>query len=357
MPAVLNAADYDELDTPCVVIDEAVALRNIAAHQSHCDAAGIAARPHIKTHKLVHFARAQVAAGAVGITAQKIGEAEVMAAAGLDDILITFNIVGDQKLRRLRALAATLRRLAVTVDSAATVAGLGRAFAEAERPLDVLVECDTGAGRCGVGSPQAATDLARIIAGTEGLRFQGLMTFPAPGGALPARSFMAEALEQLRAAGIACPVVSTGGSPDMWQDADPLFTEYRAGTYIYNDKSLVTRGNCGWDDCAAGVLATVVSTPAPGRAVIDAGSKTLTSDLFGMTGHGHVLGSADTRIVALSEEHGVMHHGVGDRYHVGQRLMVIPNHVCPVINLFDAVWLKGTDGLRLMPVDARGKVA
>lgn len=356
---MLTVEKIGDLDTPCIVIDEAIALANIRRLQDHCDAAGLALRPHIKTHKMVAFARAQMEAGAVGINCQKIGEAEVMADGGLDDILITFNILGSEKLERLRKLAQRLGRLSVTADSAVTVAGLSAAFADAERPLDVLVECDTGAGRCGVQNPQAAFELAGIIASSPGLRFGGLMTYPAVGGAEAAAAFMRQAVEKFAAAGLECPVVTTGGSPDMASAASlGIFTEYRAGTYIYNDRSLVERGACGWQDCALGVLATVVSVPAPGRAVIDAGSKSLTSDLLGLQGFGHVAGSTDTAIVSLSEEHGVLHHGPADRYRVGQRVLVIPNHVCVVTNLFDQAWLLGSGGeLSRVAVDARGTVS
>lgn len=356
---MLSADTFGDLDTPCIVIDEAIALNNIRALQAHCDAAGLALRPHIKTHKMIAFARAQIEAGAAGINCQKIGEAEVMADGDLDDILITFNILGAEKLDRLRRLAGRVKRLSVTADSTVTVAGLSAAFADAERPLDVLVECDTGAGRCGVQTPQAACDLAGIIASSPGLRFGGLMTYPAVGGAQDAALFMTEAVGKLAVAGLDCPVVTTGGSPDM-ASAAPLgvFTEYRAGTYIYNDRSLVARGACGWQDCALGVLATVVSLPAPGRAVIDAGSKSLTSDLLGLEGFGHVAGSTDTAIVSLSEEHGVLHHGAGDSYQIGQRILVIPNHVCVVSNLFDEAWLMKINGeLARVPVDARGTVS
>lgn len=356
---MLSADTFGDLDTPCIVIDETIALKNIRVLQAHCDAAGLALRPHIKTHKMVAFARAQIEAGAAGINCQKIGEAEVMADGGLDDILITFNIVGAGKLERLRRLAGRVKRLAVTADSAATVAGLSAAFVDAGQPLDVLVECDTGAGRCGVQTPRAACDLAAIIASSPGLSFGGLMTYPAVGGAQAAALFMTEAVGKLAAAGLDCPVVTTGGSPDM-AGAAPLgvFTEYRAGTYIYNDRSLVARGACGWQDCALGVLATVVSTPTPGRAVIDAGSKSLTSDLLGLEGFGHVAGSSDTAIVSLSEEHGVLHHGTADIYQIGQRILVIPNHVCVVSNLFDEAWLMKMNGeLVRVPVDARGTVS
>lgn len=353
MPATL-----DSIETPAFVVSEAVALRNIQAFQRHCDKVGLALRPHIKTHKLIRFARAQVKAGARGITCQKIGEAEVMADGGLDDILITYNILGPEKLARLRALADRLKHLAVVADNETVVAGLSGAFADAPRPLSVLVECDTGGKRCGVQSPAEALALARRIAAAPGLRLGGLMTYPSAGGAAAAAAFLTEARDLLTRAGLECPVVSSGGTPDMWS-AEPagVVTEYRAGTYIYNDRSLVQRGACTWDDCAGHVLATVVSTPTPDRAVIDAGSKALTSDLLGLTDHGHVLGHPEIRITGLSEEHGVLAVDPARPLKVGQRIRIVPNHVCVVSNLFDRIWIEAEDGrLEEVAVDARGRV-
>ena len=347
----------DAVETPALIIDEAVALRNVRAYQDHCDAAGIALRPHIKTHKSIRFAKAQLAAGAAGVTCQKIGEAEIMARGGVDDILITYNILGAAKLARLRALADQVRALAVTADNAPVVEGLSAAFADAPRPLDVLVECDAGAGRCGVQSPDAAAALAARIAAAPGLRFGGLMTYPAAGGAAAVAAFMRAAIDLLAAQGLACPVVSSGGSPDMWSAEGGVVTEYRIGTYIFNDRSLVLRGACDWADCAATVLATVVSTPTPERAVIDAGSKALTTDLFGLTGYGHVLGRPEIRVTGLSEEHGVLAMDPADPLRVGDRIRIVPNHICVTVNMFDQAWLETGDGaLAPLPIDARGAV-
>ncbi len=356
---MLLASKLSQLDTPAIIIDEGVAKRNILSYQNHCDKVGLALRPHIKTHKTQLFAKAQMDAGACGITCQKIGEAEIMADAGLDDILITFNILGRDKLSRLQKLHNQISKLSVTADNQRVVGGLADAFSITEKSLNVLVECDTGAGRCGVQSPQEACDLAKTIAAKTGLSFGGLMTYPSPGGADGAAAFMKEAIGLLKAAGLKCCVVSTGGSPDMWSaKTHDVFTEYRIGTYIYNDRSLVKRKACSWDDCALGVLTTVVSTPEPGRAIIDAGSKSLTSDLLGLEGYGHVVGSQDTDIVSLSEEHGILHFGAKDTYSVGDRIIVIPNHVCVVSNLFDYVWLVDENQqTRQQKIDARGLVS
>lgn len=348
-----------EIQTPAVLVDIGVAEKNIRRFQDYADSHGLKVRPHIKTHKLPVMAEMQLDAGAVGITCQKVSEAEAMVSgsARLRDVLITYNILGQEKLEALRALA---RRVAVSVvaDSRAVVDGLSAAFAGAEAPLNVLVECNTGADRCGVASPEEAAELAAHIAGAPGLAFGGLMTYPPVGGAPKVQAFMTAAKALIEENGIAVPVITSGGSPDMMQaHLAPVATEYRPGTYIYNDRSLVARGVCGWDDCALTVLATVVSVPAPNRAIIDAGSKVLTSDLLGLTGHGHVLGRDDIAIDQLSEEHGRLVSKGDIGLTVGQRLRIVPNHACVVTNMVDAVQaVRDGKFVATWPVAARGKV-
>ncbi|MFC6490427.1 D-TA family PLP-dependent enzyme [Nitratireductor sp. GCM10026969] len=348
----------DEIETPAVVIDRDRVEANLRKAQDHADAHGLALRPHIKTHKLPQFARRQVELGARGITCQKLGEAEVMAEAGLDDILLTYNILGEAKLERLRRLADTIT-LAATADSAYTVDGYATAFADAPRPFRVLVECDTGMGRCGVQSPEEAVALARRIEEAGGLAFGGLMTYPAAGRQKEAEKWLAAALEAFAAAGIQVPAVSSGGTPDMWHArGNRLVTEYRIGTYIYMDRSLVARGTCSLADCALSVLATVVSAPTAGRIVIDAGSKALSSDTLGLTGFGLVTEYPEAEITMLSEEHGVLDvSACACKPVIGERLSIIPNHACVVTNLFDHVHLISRDGaVERVPVAARGRV-
>lgn len=347
------------LDTPAVLVDLDIVRRNIARFQTYADQIGMAVRPHIKTHKLPQIALMQLAAGAVGITCQKISEAEAMVAADsrLNDVLITYNILGAEKLAHLRALAGRVR-LTVVADNAAVIDGLSAAFADAPEPLRVLVECNTGADRCGVGTPQDAATLARRIADAPGLQFQGLMTYPPANAAAAVQAFMAQAKALIEADGLVVTVVSSGGTPSMMQAGDaPVATEYRPGTYAYNDRSLVARGVCAWDDCALTVLATVVSVPGASRAIIDAGSKALTSDLLGLTGYGHVLGRPDIAIDQLSEEHGRLISAGPIGLAVGDKLRIVPNHACVVSNLFDAVHvLEGGEPAAIWPVVARGKV-
>lgn len=347
-----------EIDTPAVLVDLDVAEANIDRFQAYCGQHGLACRPHIKTHKLPVLARRQIAAGAIGITCQKISEAEAMIdGGGIDDVLLTYNVVGSAKLARLRALAGRVG-LSVVADSQAVIAGLSEAFAGAARPLRVLVECDTGAHRCGVATPEAARDLALIIDRAPGLVFGGLMTYPPVEGTAAVQSFMSEAKARCGRSGLQVPVVTSGGAPDMWHAHEaPVVTEYRSGTYVYNDRSLVSRGVCDWPDCALTVLATVVSAPAPDRAVIDAGTKVLTSDLLGLRGYGHVLGRPDLLIDQLSEEHGRLTCDGETGLSVGQRLRIVPNHACVVSNMVDSVIaLRGDRVEGPLIVAGRGKV-
>jgi D-serine deaminase-like pyridoxal phosphate-dependent protein len=345
----------EELDTPCVLIDLDRVEANLERAQEHAEANGYKLRPHTKTHKLPQFAKKQVARGAVGITVQKLGEAEVMAEAGLADIFLPYNILGAGKLARLKALNERVT-LAVTADSAETVAGYAETFAGG-KPLTVLVECDTGGGRVGVQSPEAALALGRQIALAPGLRFGGLMTYPPRASQARVADWLRQARDLLVDAGIDVPVITGGNTPDMWDGGDDIVTERRPGTYIYFDRSQVANGAATLEDCALTVLATVVSRPTPTRAVIDAGSKSLSSDLLGMEGFG-VIYDTDVQVTSLSEEHGVITlPEPSGQPRVGDKLRILPNHACVVSNLFDRVHLIRGDALvETVPVAARGRV-
>ncbi len=347
-----------DLETPCVVIDLTRVEANLARAQAHAKANAYALRPHIKTHKLPRFAQRQVELGAVGITAQKLGEAEVMADAGLSDIFVPYNIVGASKLERLVALNDRVT-LSVTADSPDTVSGYAAKFLGRSKPLTVLIECDTGGGRCGVQTPTQALALARHIAMSPGLRFGGLMTYPARSKFIEADRWLADAKALIEEAGIDVPRITSGNSPDIWHTGDSVVTERRPGTYIYFDRSQVAFGVATFAACALTVLATVVSRPTSTRAVIDAGSKSLSSDLLGLTGFGVIQGHEEIAVASLSEEHGVIElPEASDWPRVGDRIRIIPNHACVVSNLFDVVNLIGPeDEVETVPVAARGRVA
>jgi D-serine deaminase-like pyridoxal phosphate-dependent protein len=358
MTTPLAAKIAREYGTPCAVIDMDKVERNIARIQTQCDAAGVANRPHIKTHKSPMLARMQIEAGARGITCQKIGEAEIMADAGIDNILISYNLIGEEKLARLAALQAKAD-MTVAADNSTVIAGLPRAAEISGRPLSVVVECDTGRKRAGVETPAEAIALAREIASSSGLTFAGFMLYPTETGWAEAQSFYDEALAGVRAHGLDATMVSTGGSPNL-KNLGKLkgATEHRPGTYIYNDRMQVAAGVAGWDDCALNIYSTVVSRAAPERGILDAGSKTLTSDTGGLDGHGLILEHPEAKIARFAEEHGFLDLSRSNtRPNVGDVVRIVPNHVCVVVNMMDeVVMVRGEEIVGVLPVAARGKL-
>jgi D-serine deaminase-like pyridoxal phosphate-dependent protein len=347
--------DIHQLETPVAVVDLDKVAANIARLQAYLDEHNIANRPHIKTHKIPELAHMQLNAGAIGVTCQKIGEAEVMVQAGVRDILITYNIMGEAKLERLMRLASRVD-VSVSADSEFTVRGLSAAAHRAGVELPVLVEFDTGGQRCGVQSPAATAELAQVIDRSSGLRFGGLMTYPCNENTDP---FVGETKALLKDHGIAVNRVSGGGSPRMWQaHTQTEVTEYRAGTYIYGDRKLVDSGAMSVDDCALTVITTVVSRPTADRGLLDGGSKTFSSDLLGLEGHGLILEYPKARIYGQSEEHGHVDFSACERKpELGERLTVIPNHCCVVSNLFNQiVGLRHKQVEVIWPVAARGMV-
>jgi D-serine deaminase-like pyridoxal phosphate-dependent protein len=358
MTTPLAARIAREYGTPCAVIDMDRVERNIARIQAACDAAGLANRPHIKTHKSPMLARMQVAAGARGITCQKLGEAEVMADAGVDDILISYNLLGEEKMARLGALQARAN-MTVAADNSVVIADLPKAAAASGRQLSVVIECDTGRKRAGVETPAEAIALAREVAASKGLQFAGFMLYPTETGWVEAQKFFDEALAGVRAHGLAATMVSTGGSPNM-KNLGKLkgATEHRPGTYIYNDRMQVDAGVATWDDCALNIYSTVVSRAGPDRGILDAGSKTLTSDTGGLDGHGLILEHPEARIARFAEEHGFLDLARSNtRPNVGDVVRIVPNHVCVVVNMMDeVVMVRGDEIIGTLPVAARGKL-
>jgi D-serine deaminase-like pyridoxal phosphate-dependent protein len=348
----------DALDTPFAAIDLDIVERNLERAQRYFDGHDLALRPHIKTHKIPEMARRQVELGARGITCQKIGEAEVMADAGIADILLTFNIVGAIKLRRLVDLASRTS-LAVVADSRDVAAGPSAAMAEAGLTLTVLVECDTGLKRCGVQTPEQAALLAREIDRLPGLAFGGLMTYPPRAQIGVTRHWLGDAVAAIRAMQLEVPVVSVGGTPDMYRAHEiDVSTEHRPGTYIYSDRYMAAHGVGTLADCALRIVATVVSRPTADRAIIDAGSKSFSADPMGLEGYGAVLEHPDADLAQLSEEHGHLDLSrCRDKPSIGDRLTIIPNHACAVSNLHDRIHgLQGDRLERIFEVKARGRV-
>lgn len=357
-----------ELETPCVLIDLDRLERNVARMADAARAAGVALRPHGKTHKLPEVARLQRAAGARGLTLAKVGEAEVFAEHGFDDIFLAYPIVGADKARRLLRLAERIR-VAVGADSLEGARTLGDVFAAAGRRLEVLLKVDVGARRVGV-PPERARDTAVRLAALPGLALRGVFTHAGQSYHCDAAEALrdvglheAEALcgaaAELRRAGLPCDVVSVGSTPTALHSMRAGVTETRPGTYVYYDATQASLGACRLEDCALTVLATVVSVPAPERAVVDAGSKSLTSDPLRPQpgGHGWIAGR-QSRVQRLSEEHGVIETAAGEAFRVGERVQIVPNHACPVSNLFDRVFaVRGERVEAVWPVAARGRVS
>jgi len=342
----------DEIDTPFVAIDLDVVENNIRTTQQYFDQHGIRFRPHIKTHKLPAIAHKQIAAGASGITCQKLGEAEVMAAAGIDDIFIAYNLLGDSKLNRLMRLARQVT-MSVAADSEYTVRGLSQAARDGG-DLRVVVEMDTGGRRAGVQTPAEAVALARLIDDLPGLAFWGLMTYPTRAESVP---MLEETVRSLKQLGLEPHVVSGGGSPGRFRVHEtPVVTEHRAGTYIYNDRSMVASGTATWDDCAMRVVTTIVSRPTPDRAILDAGSKTLTNDPTPEGGYGYFPDYPEAVTVGQSEEHGHLDLSRCSRKpEIGERVQVVPNHACGTTNLHNEVVAHRRGRVdAIWPVAARG---
>jgi D-serine deaminase-like pyridoxal phosphate-dependent protein len=344
----------NQLETPAAIVELDKLEANIARFQSYLAEHGIANRPHIKTHKIPEIAHMQLKAGAVGITCQKIGEAEVMGQAGIQDIFLPYNIIGESKLERLMRLARRVK-LSVTADSEFTIGGLSGAAQREGLELETLVEFDSGGGRCGVQSPQEAADLARIIARSPGLRFGGLMTYPSN---QHTDNFVVET-RALLAGQLAVERVSGGSTPGMWQaHTHPEVNEHRAGMYIYGDRSTLKNGAMKLEDCSLKVITTVVSRPTADRGILDGGSKTFSSDLLGLEGHGLILEYPEAVYHSQSEEHGhVDFSKCARKPEIGERVTVIPNHCCVVSNLFNQiVGVRGDKVEVIWPVAARGRL-
>jgi D-serine deaminase-like pyridoxal phosphate-dependent protein len=359
-----------ELSTPALTVDLDALEKNLNRVAELCRRQGVGLRPHTKTHKTVEVSRLQMAHGAVGLTVAKVGEAEVMAAAGLDDILVAFPIIGEEKLRRLAGIARA-RRVLIALDSEAAAQELSRAVAAQNASIGVLVEFDAGARRCGLDPGPALVALAKAIEKLPGLKFRGLMSFFGNVWGTPEqRRAEAEHVAERVARGLAAfreermpvEIVSGGSTPSAeFAHLIPGLTEIRPGTYAYNDLNTYHQGACGLEDCAVRVVATVVSTAVPGRAIIDAGSKTFSSDLLGSgpkSGYGYVVEAPDAPIIKLNEEHGHLDITQSQhQFHVGEVVTVIPNHVCATVNMHDEILtLRQGEAVGCWKIAARGKV-
>lgn len=345
-------------DTPFASVDLDAVDRNIARMQSYCDAYGLEFRPHIKTHKLPAIAHQQLAAGAVGITCQKVGEAASMVAAGIDDVLVSYPVLGDTKVQRLCGLAR-VAHISVAADSAAVARGLSAGAAPADVTIDFLVECDTGLERTGVQTPADAAALAQLVDRLPGLRFAGLMTYPT---ADRTPAFFREARSLIEAAGLAVDRTSGGGTESAFRTHElGDITELRAGTYVYGDRACIANGSVPIDDCALLVHTTVVSRPTSTRAILDAGSKVLTTDPVeapGESGYGLLLERPGAVIDALYEEHARVELSPNEPpLELGDVVTIIPNHACGTTNMQNQVLVhRSGQAVGWWPIVSRGEV-
>jgi D-serine deaminase-like pyridoxal phosphate-dependent protein len=361
----------EELPTPIAVVDLDRLEANIARLAAYAREHDIALWPHAKTHKMPPVGRMQLAAGAAGLTVAKVGEAEVMTSHELGPLLLHYPVYGADAWRRLAGVAAATS-LTVAVDSYEAAEPMAAALADAGTRAEVLVEMDVGLHRTGVESPAAACALAQRLDGLHGLEPAGISCFPGHvrgPSADVARALaevearLAEAVDLLDRAGLRRDRVSGGSTPSMaMTHLTPSVNELRAGTYVFLDRTEVAfDGPLTLDDCALRVHATVISTAVPGNAVVDAGSKMLSDAAFGGPGgegRGAVIDHPDVTIPVTNEEHGVCDVTRSTTsWHVGDRIQIVPNHVCTCVNLQDVVCAARAGVVEhVWTVEARGKV-
>lgn len=363
-----------EIPTPALVIDWDKLQRNILDMAERARQAGMMLRPHIKTHKTPIIAHIQMQAGAAGITCAKLGEAEVMAAAGIQDIFVAYPIVGPDKVVRLLNLARWVPRVSTAVDTFDAARALNAAAVEREQALDVLVEVEAGYRRTGVPPDETLVRFVQeIVADMPGLRYKGLM-YMAGGttksadradqlaGEQAGARVATEAAALLRAHDIETSVISGGSTPGaQYMHFLEGVNEYRAGCYVFGDMKYADLDAHTRAQMSLTILTTVVSVPsvpAPDHFVVDAGSKTLThSDAFTTPGYGTFVQYPELAINVASEEHGAVHLPPGfEPPPIGAKLDIWPNYVSDVVNLADELWVvQGQDVIAVWDVLARGK--
>lgn len=342
-----------DLDTPAVVCDLNKLERNIRETAASCRAVGIPLRSHTKSHKIPEIAHMQLASGAVGICCQKVGEAEVMVAGGVTDILLPYNIVGAAKADRLLRLGRRAR-ITVAVDSVATAQGISEVAKQTSGSVQVLIELDTGSKRCGVQSPTAAVAVGQAIVDLPGIDLQGIMTYPSRP---EAQGFLDETIAGFRDAGLPIHVISGGGTGAETISKTLGCTEHRAGSYLWEGLTRIrTSDDLNDERCPLRIICTVVSVPASGRIIIDGGMKTFCS--YPPTPYGHCIEHPEIKLYSMSIEHG--HVDVSRSSHpfkVGERLTWIPLHQEMALNLHDElVGYRGEQIEVVWPVAGRGKV-
>jgi D-serine deaminase-like pyridoxal phosphate-dependent protein len=356
-----------DLDTPALVIDLDIMERNLQRTAAYASERGLRLRPHTKTHKIPALARMQIRMGAAGVTVAKTTEGEVMLKAEPKELLVAYPVLGKSKMDRLVGLAKETS-VTVSLDSIIVARAISEAARDANVTIGVLVEIDVGLHRVGVTTEEALRQLALGIADLPGLRFDGIAFYPGHIKQMDAlatvplveiESTIREALQTLKRAGLEARIISGGSTPALyWSHLIPSMNEIRPGTYIFNDRNTVISGACEWEDCAANVLTTVVSTSVPNRVILDGGSKTFSSDRSAEPGFGRIIEAPDAEFEKMNEEHGFVDPKQCSRkWRVGEKVRVIPNHICVAMNLQERVYgYRGEEVAEVWEVEGRGKL-
>ena len=367
----MTTIDLPTLDTPALLIDLDIVALNLERMQEKANSYGVALRPHIKTHKIPELAQQQMRLGARGITAAKVSEAEVMAAAGIKNILVANQIVTKEKLNRLAALSRDAN-ISIGLDSVAAGRKLSDVFAASGLTIEYLIEINSGLDRCGVLPGKEAVELYQAVATLPSLRFKGIFTHAGQvygAGSLSEvkevsrheSTIMAETAQVFEEVGTSLDIVSVGSTPTMkvWQGHEAV-SEIRPGNYIFHDAIQVSLGAATLQECALSIVATVISRPEKERAVVDGGSKAFGLDKGAhgkemVTGFGMVLGKKAI-LARLSEEHGILTLDPTVDLDIGDRVRIIPNHACAVVNLFDRAYgMRNGKVVEEYKIAARGK--
>lgn len=358
-----------ELETPALLIDLDIFERNLRRAADYTKAHNLRLRPHTKTHKTPAIGRRQLDLGAVGLTVAKVGEAEVMLRAQPPDLLVAYPVIGQSKLARLMEVARQTR-VTVALDSPVAAQQLSDAARAAQVEIGVLAEVDVGMGRVGV-APSDLLALAQGILRLPNLQFEGITFYPghikdydAKGKAeLDALSRLLQSvLDEFCRAGIAVNIVSGGSTPTLFHSHEVAgLTEIRPGTYVYNDLNTVRSGACGLEDCAASILLTVVSTAHPEQMIIDGGSKTFSSDRLANSSEntfGYLVEAPGAVLHKMNEEHGFVDLTKAEKsFAVGDRIHMIPNHICVAVNLHERVYgVRNGQVEEVWTVEGRGKL-
>jgi D-serine deaminase-like pyridoxal phosphate-dependent protein len=354
-----DAAILECAVTPALVVDWPVLVRNVAEMASRASAAGVALRPHAKTHKCAAIAQLQIQAGATGFTVATLAEAEYFADSGFDDLLLANSPIGDWRIERLASLAARAR-VTVVIDSMAAHAQVEAAGRRASQRIDYLWEIDVGLGRSGTpGGAPAVAAIRDACAADRHARFVGLMSYP--GHAYRARDraelasianaeagLLASTARSLAAFGIQCATLSAGSTPTSQHvKRGTAITELRPGNYVFHDATQVALEVVPQARCALSVLGTVMSRPDPRRLVLDCGSKALAAERMTdrTAGFGFVLGEEGIIVERLYEEHAVLVSPEPCELRVGERVRVVPNHACAAANLHREMLILNGGGL------------